>query len=194
MSKKIHPSDSYANLVAKEGNRLAQETVEPMVREYVAQGINQLKQSLTLATMSTLADIKTKLGALEKTLIAKGLVAESDILDQVLEVQDAAWGVQKVDGEVQQGDFLRVTHRAKKEDQTEFGLPNTYLVADTGNGGSRLPIEVEKALIGAKTGEARTVIVERVQEDKTVKTTHEVYVNRISRKKETANAQQGSQA
>lgn len=195
MSKKSsgaapHPTKSFQTLVAEEGNRLAKQIIEPLVVDYVTNAAQQVKQQLAYSTIRTLAEIKTRMGALEKILISKGLFSDTELSEAILDIEDDALGYSKVET-ASEGDTLRVSSRSGA-DAASLGLPTNVLIAKLGANKS-FPTEVETALLGKKAGDKVQVSSETKTKDKdgnetSSTTTYEVTVIRVSRKKETESA------
>ena len=194
--KTPHANNSFANLVANESSRQAKEVIEPLIREYVAFAANQIKDQISRASLKTMAEIRTRLTALEKLLIEKGVASDTEISEKILDVEDAATGM--VQGtEAQEGDLLRVSYRSKSktaEKETDYSPAMNRVIAKLGSANT-FSLAVEKALIGASKGSKvevseDTTLKQADGTDLPVTKTYDFSIIRISRSAVATNGQQ----
>lgn len=165
-----HATQSFGNMVSKAALTQLMGPIENVVRFYV----QNLGTRLAQQQARTMADVYTRIVAIEQLLIEKGLTTETDLLDRVLGVEDKSEGLTLADT-VEQGDTVRLEARAKVEGQDTYSAEKTRLKVVNMGKGDNLGEAVEKALLGAKVGEVREV----ESDDKGSKV--EITINRIGR-------------
>lgn len=178
-------TQSFGNMVSKAALAQLMQPIENVVRHYV----QNLGTRLAMQQARTMADVYTRIVALEQLLIEKGLTSEDDLMNRVLSVEDKSEGLTLADT-VEAGDTVRLEARAKVQGQDTYGQDKTRLKVVNMGKGDNLGEAVEKALLGAKVGEVREV----ESDDKGSKV--EITINRIGRpaKQETkAEASNGDQ-
>lgn len=180
MSKTPHASNSYLNLVAKAANSQAKDTIEPMVIQKVAQAAGIVEGNLKRYISHTLS----KLVVIEKLLIEKGVLTSDEISKGLMDHEDAAWGLETATDGTKANDTLRLVVR-KKAEGAEYGLPYNVMIPSVGSGQSELGKANEESLLGLEAGSKKEV------EDTENKITLEVFITRVSRRKEAANDKQG---
>lgn len=136
--------------------------------------ISQLA-GLVREQMEFIGNISRRLAVAEDLLLENTEVSLEDIENRITDKEDAAWGLEKVDDSVQEGDCLRISLQAKAKDASEFDKETRVMVTNVALEPFALDETFDKNLLGLKSGEARQFESgERV---------FSVKVNKISRKK-----------
>jgi hypothetical protein len=149
---KPHQSLSFEQLVAKAN----QERLKPYIHELFMQLGNDLSQRV----FRQLANIQTRVMALEEILIEKFNVTEVEIQQKVAEIEDEATGYKAVTRPAEAGDLLRVSIETKAKGTEEFTAPVKRQITKLLNQPYSLTETIEKALVGVSTGEQKEVTLE----------------------------------
>jgi FKBP-type peptidyl-prolyl cis-trans isomerase (trigger factor) len=149
---KPHAQNSFEQLVAK-ANR---EALKPYIHELFMDLGNDLSQRV----FRQLANIQTRIMALEEILISKLGVSEAEIQLTVANIEDEATGYRKVDRGAEAGDLLRVSIETKAKGTEEFTAPVKRQITRLLNQPYSLTETIEKALVGVKAGETKEVTLE----------------------------------
>jgi len=149
---KPHQSLSFEQLVAKAN----QERLKPYIHELFMSLGNDLSQRV----FRQLANIQTRVMALEEILIGKFNVTEVEIQQKVAEIEDEATGYKSVTRPAEAGDLLRVSIETKAKGTEEFTAPVKRQITKLLNQPFSLTETIEKALVGVSAGETKEVTLE----------------------------------
>lgn len=151
-NSKPHQSMSFEQLVGK-ANR---DALKPYIHELFMSLGNDLSQRV----FRQLANIQTRVMALEEILIGKFNVTEVEIQQKVAEIEDEATGYKAVTRPAEAGDLLRVSIETKAKGTEEFTAPVKRQITKLLNQPFSLTETIEKALVGVSTGETKEVTLE----------------------------------
>jgi hypothetical protein len=151
--KKTQPrlQESLGNLVSKAALTKLLPDIENVVRAHV----KNLGGHLAVQQASTLETLFARTIVLEKIIMEKHGLTLEDLTKKVADVEDEKEGLVQVE-EVQVGDVARVEIRTRTKEQTEFQGSSRMKISQTGTG-QTIGEELEKGLLGMKTGETKEV-------------------------------------
>lgn len=149
---KPHQNLSFEQLVAKAN----QERLKPYIHELFMSLGNDLSQRV----FRQLANIQTRVMALEEILIEKFNVSEVEIQQKVAQIEDEATGYSAVTRPAQAGDLLRVSIETKAKGTEEFTAPVKRQITKLLNKPFSLTETIETALVGVSAGESKEVTLE----------------------------------
>lgn len=165
------------------------EAIKPFVIELVENLANQSHQQLARQQLGSFADILTTLSTIKSLLISKNIVTEDEITQTRMDIEDKSFGITRSDEGAANGDYVRLTYKARENTSELFGAEQRQNLSKLGQ--NALPPEVESAIVGMKAGEAKTVeftVVNKMMNDETqtvedVSTAYvmEFTVNRVSK-------------
>lgn len=149
---KTHATHSFEQLVAK-ANR---DALKPYIHELFMDLGNDLSQRV----FRQLANIQTRIMAIEELLIEKGGISESDIQLKVANIEDEATGYKLADRPAQAGDLVRVTIETKAKGQEVYSSPVKRQITKLLNKPYSLTETIENALVGTVGGDVKDVTLE----------------------------------
>lgn len=147
-----HVTQSMGQMVSRAALAQLGKPIEDMVRFH----IQQLGQKLAMKQAENVGVMFTRIVAIEKLLIDKGVVTQEDLQNKVADIEDERDNAIKAD-DLQKGDIARIDVRTKDVQAETYESGITKLkVMNTGLGNT-MGTEVETAILGMKVGETRTV-------------------------------------
>lgn len=164
------PTQSFQNLVAQ--------TATKMLHKDIDQRIMVMGRQLAANQSRELAEILTRISAMERILIENNLTTLDNLVETIATIEDEALGLVKIEaGEAEVGDKLRLTLSSKESEKEEYGETSQITVNNLNGEQLTLPKELEEALVGARAGElVKTSFTSR---DKTIDV--KMVIDRISR-------------
>lgn len=156
---KQHATQSFAELVG-EANRNA-------LKPYIHEVFGHLADSLSQRMFKQMANIQTRIMALETILTAKLNLTQEQLENAVMDVEDTATGYQTVNRPATPGDLLRISLRTRPKGQADWSDTQRRQVTNLMNFGkpeggplSLGSVQVEGALIGMSKGDSKLVVLE----------------------------------
>lgn len=144
-----HITQSMGQMVSKAALVQLQEPISMMV--------NNLGQRLALKQAENTQTMFTRIVAIEKVLIDKGVLTQEDLQLKVADIEDSREGLINVDDALATGDTARIQVRTKEIADETFESGVTRLkVGQTGTGNT-LGTEVELGIVGMKVGETKVI-------------------------------------
>lgn len=144
-----HITQSMGQMVSKAALVQLQEPISMMV--------NNLGQRLALKQAENTQTMFTRIVAIEKVLIDKGVLTQEDLQLKVADIEDSREGLVNVDDALATGDTARIQVRTKEIADETFESGVTRLkVGQTGTGNT-LGTEVELGIVGMKVGETKVI-------------------------------------
>lgn len=148
--------------------------------------IDQKMLQITQQFTTTLAAMQHKLAVLEDVLKDKGLLGETDLKEAGLVRLEKLQGFILDDGEAQAGSPLKVSLKEEevgKEDPKAV-FTDAFMIV----GNKDVHEAIDTLVVGSKSGETREVVLDD-PDNNAVKRRITVVVNKVYKKKATANAQ-----
>lgn len=144
-----HITQSMGQMVSKAALVQLQEPISMMV--------NNLGQRLALKQAENTQTMFTRIVAIEKVLIDKGVLTQEDLQLKVADIEDSREGLINVDDALATGDTARIQVRTKEIADETFESGVTRLkIGQTGTGNT-LGTEVELGIVGMKVGETKVI-------------------------------------
>lgn len=147
-----HANNSFEQLVAK--------AVNTRLEKYIHELFQHFGNEISQRVFRQLANIQTRVMALEEILTEKFNVTEVEIQQKVAEIEDEATGYKAVTRPAEAGDLLRVSIETKAKGTEEFTAPVKRQITKLLNQPYSLTETIEKALVGVSAGESREVTLE----------------------------------
>lgn len=166
-----HLQQSMGNLVS----RAALAQMGPSIENYVQQVVRQLGSQLAVQQASTLETIFARVVVLETIIMEKFDYTSEDLARLVADNEDQKENLVTAES-VEVGDVTRLEISTKTKDQEDYQGTSRLKVYNTGSGES-IGEELEKALIGMKSGETKEVQFGKDQE-----MSAKITMERVSRK------------
>lgn len=143
-----HQTESFGSMVSKAALTQLFPHIQAMVQ--------QLGQRLAIGQATSTEKVFTRIIAIEKLMIDKGLATKEELVSKIADVEDERDGVVNVQ-ELALGDTARISATTKKQDETEYKNDTTTLKVENIGTGNTLGLDVEPLLLGMKVGEVREV-------------------------------------
>lgn len=190
MKKKIssHPTRSFDQMVSDESLKRYQ--------GYIDESIRQGEAKLAKSQLESSAMILKRLIALESLLADKVGITSADIVNKVMEIEDAALGYEGAgpDASVQAGNALRIQYQSKLSTEENFSPVKKLNLYRVNTEPFEINKDLESQIIGMKKGETKQIDINVpvVGKEELMTVNFQITVDRISLKLEPVAAEQGA--
>jgi hypothetical protein len=156
MGKKKNSQQHVAESMGQMVSRAALTQMMKPINQMVQIAVSQLGQKLAMKQTENTAMMFTRIVAVEKLLIDKGIVTANDLSNKVADIEDERDNATRADV-LEKGDIARIEVRTKDAKAENFESDTTRLKVINFGSGNSLGTEVETAALGMKVGELRIV-------------------------------------
>lgn len=147
-----HANNSFEQLVAK--------AVNARLERYIHELFTHFGNDLSQRVFRQLANIQTRIMAIEDIIVEKLNITEAEIQQRVASIEDDATGYKSVSRPAEAGDLLRVSIETKAKGTEEFTAPVKRQITKLLNQPYSLTETIEQALVGVSAGETKEVTLE----------------------------------
>lgn len=150
--------------------RMQIKALEPFVAQQVQNAAQQMQQKLAQQQLSYVADANVRIYLLEDIVCEKLGYNRDQLSEMILDHEDDAMSLKKVDRGAQKGDHVRVnvsfkqTEVAEGEAEPVYSDENRFILKDLLEEGSKHIynlVELSEGVVGMKAGETKEVLLEK---------------------------------
>lgn len=143
------PTKSFDAVVAEQSLKMAQQYIDPIVKEYLVPIHQNIRQQ-----NSFVETLLVRYTVLERLLISKYPdVTEQSLAESFAEVIDSNDGFVKSDSVVTTGDRVRATIKQRKVGEDAFGEPSSHLIDPVDTPECQYPKEIQAAILARNCGD-----------------------------------------